>query len=72
MSTAVREILDRILHLPQDQRAELDSELSRLEEQEWTALVAEARHTARQRNIDDETIVRAVQSLRYGDGNPKS
>jgi hypothetical protein len=71
MSTAVREILDKILRLPQDQRAEFESELARLEEKEWPSLVDEARQTARRKGLDDETIARAVESLRYGDGAPK-
>jgi hypothetical protein len=39
MSTAVQEILKQILRLPEEQRAEFDSKLSRLEEEEWIALV---------------------------------
>ncbi len=65
MSTAVREILDQILGLPQEQRAELDSELSRIQEAEWIALVTDARQLARQRGLDDGAIALAVESLRY-------
>ena len=71
MSTAVREILDQILRLPQDQRAELDSELARIEVAEWTTLLPGARAAARQRGIDDDAIVRAVESLRYSDAGPR-
>jgi hypothetical protein len=69
MSTVVREILERITQLPAEQRAEFESELSRLEEQEWQGLLAEARQTARARGLDDAAIARAVESLRYGDDN---
>jgi hypothetical protein len=67
MSTAVRDILDQIIRLPQEQRAEFESELSRIQEAEWRALIADARQTARQRGIDDDAIARAVESLRYPD-----
>lgn len=70
MSTAVRELLDRILSLPQEQRAEFDSELSRIEEAEWAEIITHARKTARQRGIDDDAIARTVESLRYGDARP--
>ena len=64
MSTAVRELLDRIVRLPAEQRAEFESELSRLEEQEWQELRTGARQTARERGIDDGAIARAIESLR--------
>lgn len=67
MSTAVQQILEQIERLPQQQRVELQSELSRLEEDEWAGLLREAREAARERGIDDEAITRAVESLRYGD-----
>jgi hypothetical protein len=72
MSTAVRQILDQILGLPQDQRAEFDSELSRIEEAEWLAVIGEAREQARQRGIDDEAVARALETMRYGDTPPES
>jgi hypothetical protein len=67
MSTEVREILERIRRLPESDRLELRSELSREEEQEWVQMLTQAREMARQRGIDDAAIVRAVESLRYGD-----
>ena len=71
MSSAVQEILDQILRLPQEQRAEFDSELSRIEEAEWTAMVTDARRVARERGIDDDAITRAVETLRYGDAKTR-
>lgn len=70
MSSDVREILQRIVRLPEAQRAELDDELTRLDEKEWLVLRAEARRTARQRGITDDAIARAVESLRYGGHDP--
>jgi hypothetical protein len=67
MSAEVREILERIRRLPEPDRLELRSELSREEEQEWVQMLTQAREMARQRGIDDAAIVRAVESLRYGD-----
>lgn len=67
MSTAVREILDRIMRLPDADRMELSLQLARQDEQEWTELLREARQAAKQRGLDDQAITRAVESLRYGD-----
>lgn len=67
MSSIVRDILDRIDRLPEQQRAELQGELFRIEEDEWLGLLADARRAAHQRGIDDDAIARAVESLRYGD-----
>jgi hypothetical protein len=66
MSTAVREILDQILRLPQEERAEFESELARLEEAEWIAMASDARRWPEIRGIDDVAIARAVESLRFG------
>lgn len=66
MSSDVRDILERIVRLPEAQRAELDGALARLEEDEWLRLRAAARQSARERGIDDEAIARAVESSRYG------
>ncbi len=67
MSTEVREILDRIGRLPDTQRSELLQELAARQEQQWVELSRQARQIARERGIDDQSIARAVESLRYGD-----
>jgi hypothetical protein len=66
MSTNVREILDRIGRLSEDELAELRNDLARQEEQEWFNLVRDARREARQRGLDDEAIARVVEESRYG------
>jgi hypothetical protein len=68
MSTNVREILDRIGRLSEDELAELRNDLARQEEQEWFNLVRDARREARQRGLDDEAIARVVEESRYGKG----
>ena len=64
MTTLVRDILDRIVHLPAPERAELQSQLSRMEEDEWLHLLEEARRSAQERGIDDAVVARAVESVR--------
>jgi hypothetical protein len=67
MSTNVREILERIKELPETERAELRAELAREDDKEWERLSEQARQVAKERGIDDETIARTVESLRYGE-----
>ena len=71
MSAEVREILDRIEHLPESEQLELRAELARQDEQEWGQLLTQARKKARQDGLDDDTIARAVESLRYEEKTPK-
>ena len=67
MSTNVREILERIMKLPDSEQMELREELARQDEQEWAQLSAQARQIAKERGIDDEAIARTIEHLRYGD-----
>jgi hypothetical protein len=65
MSQAVLEILDRIRHLPEEDRLVLDEQLALLAEAEWQKEAAEARRLARQKGIDQAAIDRAVDAVRY-------
>jgi len=65
MSQAVLEILDRIRHLPSDERAVLDEELARLSEAEWQREAVEARRLAKEKGVDQAAIDRAVEAQRY-------
>src|SRR5207247_1090102 len=62
MSKAVQEILDRIQHLPTEDRLLLEDQLAQLAESEWRREAAEARRLARQRGIDQAAIDRAVET----------
>ena len=66
MSTEVKEILTRIERLTVADQLELRAELARQEEQEWKTLSAEARKLVAEKQLDDDAIARAVESLRYG------
>jgi hypothetical protein len=66
MSQAVLEILDRIRHLPEEDRLVLDEQLALLAEADWQKEAAEARRLARQKGIDQAAIDRAVDAVRYG------
>lgn len=66
MSEAVREILERIQHLPAADRLELEDLLAQQAEVKWQREAAEARRLAQQRGIDQATIDRAVDKVRYG------
>jgi hypothetical protein len=65
MSQAVLEILERIRHLPEEDRLVLDEQLAQLSEAEWQKEAAEARRLARQKGIDQAAIDRAVDAVRY-------
>jgi len=65
MSQVVQEILERIQHLPNEDRLELDDALARLAEADWKREAEEARTLARQKGIDQATIDRAVEKARY-------
>ena len=65
MSQAVREILERIDQLPDEERLELDERLSCRAEAEWKRLAEEARRIAREKGIDQAEIDEAVEKLRY-------
>ena len=65
MSQAVLEILDRIQHLPVEDRLSLDEQLARLSEAEWHREAEEGRRLAKQKGIDQAAIDRAVEAVRY-------
>lgn len=58
MSQAVQEILERIEHLPEADRLELDAQLARRAEDEWRREAEKARLLAAQRGIDQAAIDR--------------
>jgi hypothetical protein len=66
VSEAVREILERIQHLPATDRLELQDVLAQQAEGEWQREAEEARRLARQKGIDQAAIDRAVEKVRYG------
>jgi hypothetical protein len=63
---AVDEILARIKELPDDDRLLFDELLAQEEDLEWREEAAKARESAKTQGIDQETIDRAVQAVRYG------
>ena len=66
MSQAVQDILDRIEHLSEEDRFQLDQQLAKQAEDDWKSEVREARSTAAGRGIDQAEIDRAVDRVRYG------
>jgi hypothetical protein len=71
MSTAVREILDRIDQLPEADREVLERELAERAEAEWRREAANAQEEARRRGLDDAAIDQAIENLRYSRDEPK-
>lgn len=65
MSQAVQEILERIGHLPEADRMELDAHLARIAEDEWRREAMKARLLAAQKGIDQAAIDQAIENLRY-------
>lgn len=65
MSQAVMEILDRIRHLPEGERHELDVQLASISEAEWCQEAEQARVLAKERGIDQAAIDDAVAKTRY-------
>jgi hypothetical protein len=66
VSEAVREILERIQHLPAAERLELEDLLAKQAEADWQKEAEEAREWARQNGIDQAAIDRAVEKVRHG------
>jgi hypothetical protein len=66
MSAAVKEIIDRIDQLPDDDRWLLEEHLAQQAEAEWRREAGEARRLAALRGIDQAAIDRAVEKVRYG------
>lgn len=65
MSEAVKEILQRIQQLPEEDHLELEEHFAMLAEAEWQREAEEARRIARQQGIDQAAIDRAVEKVRY-------
>lgn len=63
---AVYDILDRIKQLEQEDRVLLDDLLAVEEEREWLREASRARAAGREKGIDQESIDRAVRSIRHG------
>jgi 2-iminoacetate synthase ThiH len=66
MSQAVREILERIDHLPENERQELDELLAQRAEDEWKQAAEDARRMAREKGIDQAAIDDAIEQVRHG------
>ena len=66
MSQAVQDILERIEHLSDEDRLQLERQLARQAEAEWKSEMQEARRIASLRGIDQAEIDRAVERVRYG------
>jgi hypothetical protein len=65
LSEAVREILDRIEQLPEEDRFVLEERLAELAEAEWKREAEHAQQIARQRGLDQAAIDRAIRDVRY-------
>lgn len=65
MSDAVRQLLDQIEQLPEEDRVVLEERLAELAEADWKREAEQARQLARQRGIDQATIDEAIHDLRY-------
>ena len=66
MSTAVREILERIQALSDDDRETFEREWAAQVEREWRTLATAAQGRAAAAGLDDANIARAVEAVRYG------
>ncbi len=66
MSKAVQDILERIEHLSDEDRLQLERQLALQAEAEWKREMQEARRIAALRGIDQAQIDRAVERVRYG------
>lgn len=64
MSEAVKEILQRIQRLPEEDHLELEEHFAKLAEAEWQRETEEARRIARQQGIDQAAIDQAVEKVR--------
>jgi hypothetical protein len=66
MSSAdVQEILDKIDHLPEEDRLCIARRLVETSEAQWRQEAEDARRSARERGIDQAVIDRAVDEVRY-------
>ena len=65
MSDAVRQLLEQIEQLPEEDRVVLEEQLAELAEADWKREAEQARQLARQRGIDQAAIDEAIHDLRY-------
>jgi hypothetical protein len=70
--TLVRDILDRIDQLPEEDRLLLERRMTERSEAQWRRETAAAEEEAKRRGIDDAAIERAIEEIRYpaADGKP--
>ena len=66
MTSAVKDILQRIDALPEKDRERLQRELDARMEKDWIRLARHARARARAGRVTQTTIDRAVERERYG------
>jgi hypothetical protein len=65
MSDAVRQLLERIEQLPEDDRLALEIRLAELADADWKREAEQARQIARERGLDQAAIDQAIHELRY-------
>jgi len=65
MSEAVREILQRIEQLPEEDRLVLEERLTEIAEADWKREAENARRIARERGLDQAAIDQAIRDIRY-------
>ena len=65
MTAALKEILQDIEALGDEDRLKLEKALARRLEKQWTSETLKARKTARRRKIDQAAIDRAIERRRY-------
>jgi hypothetical protein len=65
MSDAVRQLLDRIEQLPDEDRLALEERLAEMVDADWKREVKQARKLARERGLDQAAIDQAIHNLRY-------
>jgi hypothetical protein len=63
----VKQILKEIDSLDDQDRARLESAMSRRLNLQWKSETTQARATARRRRVDQKTIDQAIQRRRYGE-----
>ena len=64
-NVAVQEILDKIERLPEEDRLCIERRLAETSEIEWQRVAEGVRRIAEENNIDQQTIDRAVNEIRY-------
>ncbi len=63
--TLVRDILDRIDQLPEDDRLLLERRMAERAEAQWRRETLAAEEEAKRRGIDEAAIERAIAEIRY-------